>query len=475
MKSIGALWVVYLFAVAIVVGQSAESRAKGNREAPAVSGSDRIRPYAENPRYWQYKGKPVLLLGGSEDDNLFQIPDLKEHLDLLARVGGNYVRNTMSARADRGFEVQPFKKLPDGRYDLEQWNEEYWRRLDAMLRLTRERDIIVQIEVWAFHDFNQGKWEKNPWRPAGNINYTDTTLKNSYGNIGRKAHDFFFTVPKLKHDRTVLRFQQKFADKILSYSLRYGHVLYCITNEIHPNYAPEWGWYWARYIRERAAADGKRVELTEMYWQIDLKKPQQRASLDRPETFSFFEASQNSATMGQENWDNLRFAYSYLAKSPRPINHTKIYGADTGTWKGSTDRHATECFWRNIIGGSASSRFHRPPYGLGLGRKAQAHIRSMRMLTDSVNIFTCKPHNDLLVNRKNNGAYATADPGREYAIYFPNADPVDLDLRAAKGPLTVRWLDIAKGRWAKEEGVDGGNRVTLTPPGRGHWAVLIRR
>jgi len=39
------------------------------------------------------------------------------------------------------------------------------------------------------------------------------------------ALDFFFTVPKLKHDRTVLRFQQKFVDKSLSYSLRYGHVL----------------------------------------------------------------------------------------------------------------------------------------------------------------------------------------------------------------------------------------------------------
>ncbi|MCK4629645.1 MAG: hypothetical protein KAT56_11625, partial [Sedimentisphaerales bacterium] len=43
-----------------------------------TSNKGRIRPYSENPRYWQYKGRPVLLLGGSKDDNLFQIPDLKE-------------------------------------------------------------------------------------------------------------------------------------------------------------------------------------------------------------------------------------------------------------------------------------------------------------------------------------------------------------------------------------------------------------
>ena len=41
---------------------------------------DRIQPYAQNPFYWQHKGRPVLLLGGSREDNLFQIPDIAEHL-----------------------------------------------------------------------------------------------------------------------------------------------------------------------------------------------------------------------------------------------------------------------------------------------------------------------------------------------------------------------------------------------------------
>ena len=49
--------------------------------------NDRIQPYRKNLRYWPHKGKPVLLLGGSKDDNLFQIPELEEHLDLLASVG----------------------------------------------------------------------------------------------------------------------------------------------------------------------------------------------------------------------------------------------------------------------------------------------------------------------------------------------------------------------------------------------------
>ena len=51
---------------------------------------DPIRIYSENPFYWEYKGEPVLLLGGSKEDNLFNHPEgLAEHLDLLESVGGN--------------------------------------------------------------------------------------------------------------------------------------------------------------------------------------------------------------------------------------------------------------------------------------------------------------------------------------------------------------------------------------------------
>jgi len=447
----------------------------GSYAATEAENANRIRPYAKNPYYWQYKGEPVLLLGGTKDDNLFQIPDMKEHLDLLASVGGNYIRNTMSSRSDKGFEVQAFKKLVNGRYDLSQWNDEYWNRFERMLRLTRDRDIIVQIEVWAFHDFNGKHWNNNPWRPANNVNYSasSTSLRADYGNIGRNNHDFFFTVPKLKNDRVVLPYQQKFVDKILSHSLRYDHVLYCMTNEIHPQYSPEWGWYWAGYIKDKTAAKGKGVEVSEMLWEIDLKKKQQRASLDHPNVYSFFEASQNSAKMGQENWDNLQFAYNYPAKRSRPINHVKIYGADTSTWKGSTDDHAIECFWRNIMGGSASSRFHRPPYGLGLGKKAQANICSMRLLTDKMDIFTCVPHNDLLSRRKPNGAYCLANQGKEYAVYFPDGGEVTVDISSLKGSAVIRWLKISTSEWKKQQAVQGGRKATLHSPGKGHWAVLI--
>ena len=77
-----------------------------------VSPCSAIEVYSENPFYWSRDGEPILLLGGSGDDNLFQwaSPEfgdkLSRHLDLLVSVGGNYVRNSMNSRNNCPFSSQ---------------------------------------------------------------------------------------------------------------------------------------------------------------------------------------------------------------------------------------------------------------------------------------------------------------------------------------------------------------------------------
>ncbi|MHC4913221.1 MAG: hypothetical protein ACYTE5_09505, partial [Planctomycetota bacterium] len=96
-----------------------------------------IRVSEQYPTYFEYKGEPVLLLGGTVDDNLFQIDGLEQHLDLLVASGGNYVRNTMSSR-DEG-NLWAFHMQEDGLYDLNKWNDAYWERFDGFLKACKER------------------------------------------------------------------------------------------------------------------------------------------------------------------------------------------------------------------------------------------------------------------------------------------------------------------------------------------------
>jgi hypothetical protein len=132
-----------------------------------------------------------------------------------------------------------------------------------------------------------------------------------------------------------------------------------------------------------------------------------------------------------------------------------------------------ERFWRNIFGGMASARFHRPPAGLGLGEKAQVNIKSMRMITDELDIYTCATHNDLLSDRKPNEAYCLANPGKEYAVYFPDSGEVKLDISPLKKIVAIRWLEISTSKWEKRQALKPVQSVSLRSPGSGAWVALL--
>ena len=448
--------------------------------AVSAQNAHRIKPWTENPRYWQYEGKPVLLVGGSKDDNLFQLPDLEEHLDQIRSVGGNYIRNTMSDRPDKGFEVYAFKRLDSGKYDLGRWNPEYWIRFENLLRWTGERDIIVQIELWDRFDYSDhrdsGRWSRHPYNPRNNVNYTtaESGLETTYTkHPGRNEQPFFYTVPKLRNNSTVLRYQIAQIDKLLSYSLKHGHVLYCIDNETSGS--EEWGKFWSLHIRKRAAEKGVEIHVTEMWDQWNPRGKEHRRTFDHAELYSYIDISQNNHNKRQQHWDHMQWVRSYVAASPRPINTVKIYGADTGRFGNSRD--AEERFWRNLLGGLASTRFHRPTSGLGLSEQARSHIRSLRLLVSEFDIFRARPDSasPLLAGRTENEAYLSYKPGLQYAVYFPDGGAVDLDLSGADGEFTVKWIDIVRSRWREPSRVQGRSAVHLKAPGSGHWVVLLTK
>jgi hypothetical protein len=440
----------------------------------AAEDSARIQPWTENPRYWQYQDQPVLLLGGSKDDSLFQIPDLQQHLDAIQAAGGNYIRNTMSDRPDKGFEVYPFYRLADGKYDLDRWNDEYWERFEALLRETAARAIIVQIEVWDRFDYTRDNWEPHPYNPKNNINYTydqSSFVEHYPDHPGRNKQPFFFTTPAQRNNQVVLKYQQRFVDQLLTHALKYDHVLYCMDNETSGEEA--WGAYWAGYIRERAAQQGQRVCVTEMWDAWDLKSDEHRRTLDHPERYDFADVSQNNQKKGQEHWDNFQWVRQHIAAQPRPLNTVKTYGADGGRF--GDNRDGVERWWRHVIGGAASARFHRPDSGLGLSEPAVASLAAARKLESVIKLWDVEPAQHLLRDRQTNQAYLAARPGQAYALYLTDGGSVRLDLTNAPGSFEARWIDIRTGQWGRRETLTGGAVVTLTAAARGPWAAAIKQ
>lgn len=441
-----------------------------------------IEPWEENPRYWSHDGQPVLLLGGSDDDNLFQWPAerLTAQLDRIAAAGGNVIRNTMSDRKDRGFEVYPFRRLDNGKYDLGQWNPEYWERFERMLAETAKRRIFVQIEIWDRFDYTDNRandprrWQDHPYSPANNVNYTfqESGFARRYPeHPGANKQPFFFTTPKQRNNTVVLQYQEAFVNRLLDHALKYDHVLYCMDNETKAE--PQWGEHWARLVRRRAEAAGRRVMITEMWDDWDLRAERHRQTFDHPELYDFVDVSQNNQISGQKHWDNFLFVWHYLDKQPRPMNTTKTYGAD-GNKFGHSDQDAIERFWRHLLAGAASIRFHRPDSGLGINDQAVACLRAARLVEQQAPLWTVDAANALLTERQKNEAYLAASPDRRtLLLYFPAAKRqrrVGLDADKTPAALQVRWINIDAGKFESTEQWNGG---PIAPPSEGNYAAVL--
>ena len=448
-----------------------------------LNATGQLVPWEKNPSYWSYRTEPVMLLGGSDDDNLFQWPDEKliGQLDRIASAGGNVIRNTMSDRKDGGFEVYPFRKLESGKYDLSQWNPEYWRRFRFMLDETARRGIFVQIEVWDRFDYTDNRandprrWQDHPYAPANNINYTaeETGLKPRYPNHpGANDQPFFFSTPAQRNIKPLLKFQEAFVNRLLGISLEYDHVLYCMDNETQAD--PEWGLHWARFIKKRAAQAGKVVMTTEMWDDWDLTADRHRQTLDHPEIYDFADVSQNNHNKGQKHWDNFIHVREYVnSRQARPLNTTKTYGAD-GNKFGHSDQDAIERFWRHLLAGAASIRFHRPDSGLGINDKAVACIKAARKLESLTPAWNLEPAPGRLTSREPNEAYPAASKSSEFVVYFPAAGEVDLQTGNMDAAFTLQWIDIDSGEWGQSgtSHSSASGIVTLRAPETGGNRVV---
>lgn len=250
--------IVLLFAFSAHAGEEENSKTAGSAKIMSeiiVQYDSSVKPYTKNPWYWEYKGEPIMLIGASDDDNLFQWgPDtLVQHLDLIQSVGGNYVRNTMSDR-DEGNLFAP-KKLDDGKYDLEQWNEEYWNRLKFFLDETEKRDIIVHLTLWDWFDLSgddvYGRFAIHPINPENNINWEKGTIKDAWDYYGGSLSN---------QNKEAIDYQHRYISKLISIAAQYNHVIYNIGNE--SGLGIEWDNYWARFIKDAAKKQGNTIHVT---------------------------------------------------------------------------------------------------------------------------------------------------------------------------------------------------------------------
>ncbi len=219
-------------------------------------------------------------------------------------------------------------------------------------------------------------------------------------------------------------------DRLITISSGFGHSFYNIANE--SGLGVEWDNYWAEYIKNAAALNGRDIYVNTMLFAPGNSV---RRVMTYRNIYSFAEVSQNNqdalGPVGKKHWENLLFWRKMIAMSaedPMPINNVKVYGQGVGlNTAAGTEKEAVERFWRNIFGGAASTRFHRPAmraggtwgWGIGINERARQTLRAVNMFLNEFDIFSAEPYEAIEMVGNSVDSYCLAIMGKAYALYFP--------------------------------------------------------
>jgi hypothetical protein len=227
-----------------------------------------------------------------------------------------------------------------------------------------------------------------------------------------------------------------------------------------------------------------------------------RRAMKYRDIYSFADVSQNNqdacGAWGKKHGDNLLFWRKMISMSVEgsmPLNNEKIYGHGLGLKNNiGTEKDGVERFWRNIFGGVASARFHRPNIvgdagsGLGLSERAVQTLRAASMFLEEFDVFSSEPYEAFSTVGTSVDCYSLANIGKIYAVYFPSGRAtVHLDPWIEISKVSVKWLDIDSLSWSEEEIIEprwdnfdgsfwwGPQRIlTLTSPYHKSYVAIIK-
>ncbi len=205
--------------------------------AESGPGSSAIALHPENPKYFLFRGKPLVLVAATEHygsvvnrpfDFTRYLVEASSQKQTLTRTFLLF-RELQSARnpcspvkPDSPDYIAPWPRTGPGKaidgepkYDLDQWNSEYFDRLHRFLDLASNHGIVVELTVFS-NTYSDTVWSLNPLRD-----------KNNLQGIGRCEWQEYNSL----RDPGLVERQVAYARKIIQETSGYDNVYYEICNE----------------------------------------------------------------------------------------------------------------------------------------------------------------------------------------------------------------------------------------------------
>lgn len=431
-----------------------------------ATGAAPLALHPENPRLFQFRGRPTVLITSAEHygavlnadfDHRAYLAELEKHgFNQTRAFSGTYrevpgsfrIRNnTLAPAPERA--LTPWARR-DGKYDLDQFDEAYFDRLRDFLGEAGRRGVVVEYVLFCPF-YEEALWEINPMNARNNVN-----------GVGAVPREEVYT---LRHQGLLDR-QLAFVRRVVIALNEFDNLYYEICNEPYfGGVTPEWQHRVAETIVETERA----LKNTHLIAQNIANK---RAKVERPHpaisVFNFHYASPPDAVA--MNWD---------------LNKPIVFD-ETG-FRGTGDAIYRQEAWQFLLAGGAgfshldysftverpdgTSRVEPPTPGGG-GPEFRKQLAVLRRFLDGFDLVRMRPDAAVVeivgANLKGNVLH---EPGRQYAIYLHGEPPSDggasMGLKLPRGRYDATWINPVDGevvRTAKLRVDRDQERLVVTAP-----------
>jgi hypothetical protein len=370
------------------------------------------------------------------------------------------------------------------RFDLDAWNDAYWRRLRAFVAAAQARDIIVEVSIFQSYanDASPDGWWRNPsWRQAWNKDFNS----NHAFSTNRAGHFFpnFYTLTNPERSasaKTLFEYQQALVDKVIATLAPFHNVYYEIDNEFSDDRPKQddvypWQQYWARYVRQRSE------KLVSVHAGSDLAGGGVQYYWDQPYVdvldFHFYD----------QNPDHISALLHSAQGKGKILQCNESYGWFAGSRVDMRQLDgATREAWAWFVSGGYYAIYggHHIEYA---GWEVMA--RRLKVLHDLASqgrwwrmspVDPTSVENDTLAFQGPTRHWQIlADPGAQYVIYYwddgDKPTRVSAEVRLAPGSYRYRWYDPTDGAplATGTVGSVGGRTVIPAPPSIWNPAVGV--
>ena len=437
----------------------------------SVSAADKpLALHPDNPHYFQFRGKPTLLVTSAEHygavlnrdfDAVKYLDELRKHgLNLTRTFTGVYCEDARSFGITRNTLAPADGKLlcpwarsgtpgyagGGNKFDLTRWDDAYFERLKGFLTQAGKRGIVVELVLFCPF-YEDAMWKLSPMNEANNVN-----------GVGKVARDAVYNRDKNGDLQAV---QEALVKKLVTELNDFDNFYVEVCNE------PYFGGVtddWQRRIVDVLVAAEKPLPNWHLI-SLNVANGSKKVEAPHPAVsiFNFHYASPPTAV--REN-----FALN------------KVIGENETGFKGTSDTHYRMEAWEFLLAGGGlynnldysfavgheDGTFRYPdktPGGGNAGFRAQIHV--LKEFLEGFDFIRMKPDEAVLKGGlpAKGRAHVLSEPGRQYAVYLFGGRSARLSLALPDGEYVAEWISPLTGKVLKaEKSTATGTPVGLNSP-----------